>query len=163
MAKVQSQGKAPSEEKKNIPGKAQKPLEQSLQPETPSLQNAVNSLDHPTPSGMHTLQRTIGNRAVQNLVENKQHGTSESTVIQRHVGSFAEPASMATDSLLNASAESMQQGLGAVVGAQGMFQSYRAMAASTPLPGSEESTSGPRGTVTMGPITITDGEGNPIN
>ena len=139
MAKAQLHGKTPSEEKKNPAGKTQKPLEQGLQADTPSLQNAVNTLHQPTPSGIHVLQRTVGNRAVQSLVEKKQNGTNGSTVIQRHVGLAAEPAAASTDILLDASADSHRQGLGAVMSAQAMFQSYRAMAAAEPVPQPGES------------------------
>ena len=87
---------------------------------------------------MQVLQRTIGNRAVQSLVEKKPQGANDSTVIQRHVGSFAEPTAIATNSLLTATADSINSGMGAVQSAQGMFQAYRSMAASTPIPTSEE-------------------------
>ena len=134
MAKAQLHSKAPTDEKSNKTGKTQKSLEQEPLAESPSQQPAVNPLHKPTPSSMQVLQRTIGNRAVQSLVEKKPQGANDSTVIQRHVGSFAEPTAIATNSLLTATADSM----GAVQSAQGMFQAYRSMAASTPIPTSEE-------------------------
>ncbi len=140
MAKAQLHGKAPSEEKKNLAGKTQKPLEQGLQAETPSLQNAVNTLHRPTPSGIHLLQRTIGNRAVQSLVE-KKHGTDGSTLIQRHVGTMAEGIGNFATSLLSGVAEEVGHGYGGILAAQTQFQAYQQIAAShnAPLPTGDES------------------------
>ena len=136
MAKAQLHGKAPSEERKNLAGKTQKPLEQGLQAETPSLQNAVNSLHRPTRSGIHLLQRTIGNRAVQSLVETRQHGTDGSTVIQRHVGTVAEGIGDFATVILSGVAEDVGRGYGGVLAAQSQFLAYQQIASShnAPLP-----------------------------
>ena len=141
MAKAQLHGKAPSEEKKNLAGKTQRPLEQGLQAETPSLQNAVNTLHRSTHSGIHLLQRTIGNRAVQSLVERKQHGTDGSTVIQRHVGAMAEQLGSFASVLLSGVAEDVGRGYGGVLAAQTQFQAYQQVASShnAPLPTGDES------------------------
>jgi len=136
MAKAQLHGKAPAEEKKNLAGKTQKPLEQGLQAETASLQNAVNTLHRPTPSGIHLLQRTIGNRAVQSLLEKKQHGTDGSTVIQRHVGQIAEGIGNFATVLLSGAAEEVGHSYGGLLAAQSQFLAYQQIASShnAPLP-----------------------------
>ena len=90
MAKAQLHSKAPSEEKKKLAGKTQKPLEQELQAETPSLLQTPNNLQQSTPMGMQMLQRTVGNRAVQSLVGQNQNRTNDSTIIQRHMGANAQ-------------------------------------------------------------------------
>ena len=136
MAKAQLHGKAPSEEKQNLAGKTQKPLEQGLQAETLSLQNAVNTLHRPTRSGIRLLQRTIGNRAVQSLVERRQHGTDGSTVIQRHVGEAGEGIGDFANVLLSGVAEDVGRGYGGVLAAQSQFLFYQQIASShdAPLP-----------------------------
>lgn len=139
MAKAQLPGKAPSEEQKNLTGKTQKPLEQGLQAETPSLQNAVNTRHQPTPSGIHMLQRTIGNRAVQSLVQKKQSGTNDSTVIQRHIGAAAEANGDLAIKMLGQSLGNMGQSISSVSMGQGLFSMAQAMGRAEPIPQPGES------------------------
>ena len=90
MAKTQLRGKTTSDDKNKQTGKAQKHLEQEMQSDTLSVQEIINTPLHSKPSSIKQLQQTIGNRAVQRIVESKPQRAGNSPLIQRHMGEGAK-------------------------------------------------------------------------
>jgi hypothetical protein len=127
MAKAQLHSKIPTEDKNKLVNKSPQKSQDKAKSQPAQILNG-------TPSSVHVLQRTIGNRAVQRLVANTKPRSGDSSVIQRHVGSMAEPAGSMTDSFLADGFQNVGQGFSAIAAAQSMFQTYRSLAASEPVP-----------------------------